>query len=334
MTPVYQRRGGLWPPKNKAFLIDSILNDFDIPKLYIADFTWGNTTLNHQSKAYAVIDGTQRFETIFDFFEGRVILDEGFVYSDDSSLSLEGLGYKDLEHNYPRIASKFANYNLSVLSVITNEEAKINDLFVRLNTNKSLTGAEIRNAMIGEVPKIIRRIADHRFFKSRIKFQTSRGQDKNAVSKLLLIEFLGKFTDTKLTQLNRFVDEGLKSENADIERAAGRVEDVLNMMSRVFLERDNLLSSQGPITLFYWVIRNVQRHRIRQVREVLVEFKRIRRSNRELAKVNPQKTGSAILLYDSQNRSVDDQLSLERRYEFLMHNFASFLNGTRKVAAN
>ena len=256
-----------------------------------------------------------------------MVLDEGFVYSDDSSLSLEGLGYKDLEHNYPRIASKFANYNLSVMSVIT-------DLFVRLNTNKSLTGAEIRNAMIGEVPKIIRRIADHRFFKSRIKFQTSRGQDKNAVSKFLLIEFLGKFTDTKLIQLNRFVDEGLKSENADIERAAGRVEDVLNMMSRVFLERDNLLSSQDPITVFYWVIRNVQRHRIRQVREFLVEFERIRRSNRELAKVNPQKTGSAILLHDSQNRSVDDQLSLERRYEFLMHNFASFLNRTRRVAAN
>ena len=69
MTPVYQRRGGLWSPKNKAFLIDSILNDFDIPKLYIADFTWGNTTLNHQSKAYAVIDGKQRFETIFDFLK-------------------------------------------------------------------------------------------------------------------------------------------------------------------------------------------------------------------------------------------------------------------------
>ena len=332
--PVYQRRGGLWSPKNKAFLIDSILNDFDVPTLYIADFTWGNTTLNHQNKAYAVIDGKQRFETISDFFEARVVLDEGFVYSDDSSLSLEGLGYKDLEHNYPRIASKFANYNLSVMSVITDEEAKINDLFVRLNTNKSLTGAEIRNAMSGEVPKIIRRIADHRFFKSRIKFQTSRGQDKNAVSKLLLIEFLGKFTDTKLIQLNRFVEEGLKPESADIERAAGRVEDVLNMMSRVFLERDNLLSSQGPITLFYWVIRNVQRHRIRQVREFLVEFERIRRSNRELAKVNPQKADLANLLYDSQNRSVDDQLSLERRYEFLMHNFASFLNRTRKVAAN
>ena len=66
MTPVYQRRGGLWSPKNKPFLIDSILNDSDIPKLYIADFTWGNTPLNQQRNAYDGSDGTQRFETIFD----------------------------------------------------------------------------------------------------------------------------------------------------------------------------------------------------------------------------------------------------------------------------
>jgi uncharacterized protein with ParB-like and HNH nuclease domain len=102
MTPVYQRRGGLWSPKNKAFLIDSILNDFDIPKMYIADFTFGINGLNHQNKAYAVIDGKQRFETIFDFFEDRIVLGESFVYSDGPSLDLSGLGYKDLEHNHSK----------------------------------------------------------------------------------------------------------------------------------------------------------------------------------------------------------------------------------------
>ena len=212
MSPVYQRRGGLWSPKNKSFLIDSILNEFDIPKIYIADFTYGNTGLNHENKSYAVIDGKQRFETIFDFFEGRVALADSFLYSDEPLLELTGLGYKDLENSYPKIASKFANFNLSVMSVITDDEAKISDLFVRLNTNKSLTGAEIRNAMSGEVPKIIRRISGHRFFQTRIKFRTSRGQDYNAAAKLLLIEFIGRFTDTKLLQLNRFVEEGLKSE--------------------------------------------------------------------------------------------------------------------------
>ena len=327
MSAVYQRRGGLWSPKNKSFLIDSILNEFDIPKIYIADFTYGNTGLNHENKSYAVIDGKQRFETIFDFFEGRVALADSFLYSDEPLLELTGLGYKDLENSYPKIASKFANFDLSVMSVITDDEAKISDLFVRLNTNKSLTGAEIRNAMSGEVPKIIRRISGHRFFQTRIKFRTSRGQDYNAAAKLLLIEFIGRFTDTKLLQLNRFVEEGLKSESADLERAASRVENVLDDMHDVFLERDNLLSSQGPITLYYWMIRNVQRNRVNQVREFLNRFERQRKSNREIANADPQKADSALLVYDSQNRSVDDQLSPERRYEFLMRGFANFVLG-------
>ncbi len=40
MNPPYQRRGRLWSDSDKAFLIDSILNGYDIPKLYVADFTW------------------------------------------------------------------------------------------------------------------------------------------------------------------------------------------------------------------------------------------------------------------------------------------------------
>jgi len=41
MVPVYQRQGRLWSRGDKAFLIDSILNGYDIPKIYMADFTVG-----------------------------------------------------------------------------------------------------------------------------------------------------------------------------------------------------------------------------------------------------------------------------------------------------
>ena len=46
MNPPYQRRGGLWSQTDKAYLIDSILNGYDIPKIYVADFTWGSSALN------------------------------------------------------------------------------------------------------------------------------------------------------------------------------------------------------------------------------------------------------------------------------------------------
>ena len=43
--PPYQRKGNLWGDKDKAYLIDSILNEYDIPKIYLTDFTILNTGL-------------------------------------------------------------------------------------------------------------------------------------------------------------------------------------------------------------------------------------------------------------------------------------------------
>src|SRR4051794_37446650 len=68
MDPPYQRRGRLWSDADKAYLIDSILNGFDVPKVYIADFTWGDSPLNAEKLPYAIIDGKQRLEAVFDFF--------------------------------------------------------------------------------------------------------------------------------------------------------------------------------------------------------------------------------------------------------------------------
>src|SRR5664279_147599 len=56
MSPPYQRRGRLWSASDKAYLIDSIINGFDIPKLYMADFQLGESRLNTSKLPYAIID--------------------------------------------------------------------------------------------------------------------------------------------------------------------------------------------------------------------------------------------------------------------------------------
>ena len=68
MDPPYQRKGRLWSRTDKAFLIDSILNEFDVPKFYIADFTLGVQPTGTRKLPYAIVDGKQRFEAVFDFF--------------------------------------------------------------------------------------------------------------------------------------------------------------------------------------------------------------------------------------------------------------------------
>lgn len=217
--PVYQRKGHIWPLKMKQDLVDTVLNGFDIPKLYVANFTLLNSTLNQTGKKFAVIDGKQRLMALFDFFAGNYTLPNTITYYDDPSIDLRGLAYKDLVNNYPRIARRFDNYPLTVVHVVTDDEAKINELFLRLNASKPLTGAEIRNAMLGEVPAAIRELVAHSFWR-KIKFNVLRGQDKNTAAKLLLIEHTGTFVDTKKTQLDKLVLEA--HENADATaRAAG-----------------------------------------------------------------------------------------------------------------
>jgi hypothetical protein len=178
---------------------------FDVPKLYMADFTFGDSPLNVKKLPYAIIDGKQRLEGIFDFFEGEIGLNDDFVLLEDPTTPLGGLTYAELQNRFPDLAERFEEYELSVMSVITKKEDLVNELFIRLNRSKPLRGAEIRNAMKGPAPEVIRQIAKHEFFTSYIRFDTQRGEDLNVVAKLLSFEYHGKPQPTKKADLDGFV---------------------------------------------------------------------------------------------------------------------------------
>lgn len=326
--PPYQRRGGLWSNRDKSFLIDSIINEYDIPKLYLADFTFGTPTeLNPHSRQYAVIDGKQRFEAIFDFIDGRIALNRDFVFSGDVELGLGGMSYRDLKANHPKLASRFDNYNLTVMSVITNEEGKINELFVRLNRNKTLTGPEIRNAMQGIVPELIRNLGQHSFFEDNVRFETRRAQDLDVAGKFLLTEFWGRIVETKRANLDRFADQGHNADADvdDFERAAGRVERLLEVMHEIFIANDPLLRTQGPLVPIYWLVRSVPDERD-LVRPFLLRFEDLRTVNKRLARdpETAQSMDQELGRYDTLNRSINDQGSIEGRFEILLKRLREF----------
>ncbi len=327
--PPYQRQGHLWNTDYKANLIDSIINEFDIPKIYLADFTIFNSPLNKKNKSYAIIDGRQRFEANFGFYNNEFALNNDFIYYNEPNLKLGGLTYADLLNTYPEIADKFKEFNLDVMSVITDEEAKINDLFVRLNTSKPLTGAEIRNAMSGKVPLLIRSLVKHKFFKECVKFSKLRGGDKNAAAKILLLEFRGKLVDTKRFHLDEFVREGVKSENADVVGAADRVDKTLMRMCSIFGKKDVLLASEGDIPLYYWIVKTIGPKS--DLREFLVTFERDRARNRALAGTDPISADQELLKYDLLRRSINDQGSYIQRYEILIKLYKIFTKTSNKV---
>jgi hypothetical protein len=331
--PVYQRRGRIWPEKDKAFLIDSILNDYDVPKIYLADFTSVRSPLNKRKRRYAVIDGKQRLEAVTDFFDSKLPLNKDFQYAEDPSLNPAGLTYKELAQQHPQLAQKFRNYQLVIMGVITDEEGKINDLFIRLNRSKPLVGAEVRNAMLGIVPPLIRKLSTHTFFKTRIAFETTRLQDQNAAARILLLEFRGQFVDTKKAQLDGFVKGGIRSpwvtaqiSPKNFDTTAQRCGKVLTAMVDVFIERDPLLRSQGPLTVYYWFVKEHASEK-KAIREFLVGFEARRRDNRKRASALPRPSDidGELLTFDYLSRSPNDQASCIQRYTILESRFEAFL---------
>ena len=319
MDPPYQRRGRLWSDADKAYLIDSILNGYDIPKLYIADFTYGDSKLNRKKLPYAIIDGKQRLEAIFEFYEGKIVLNDDFVYLEDPQLKLGGLGYKDLKSNYNEIAENFETYNLSVMSVIASNKELINELFVRLNRSKPLTGAEVRNAMAGRAPEVIRQIAKHELFTTNVRFEVKRAQDLNAAAKLLSFEYYSGFVNTKKKDLDGFVRDSQRKPRTKLELAGRYVLDNLSEMSNIFLPKDKLLNSSGIVPVYYWFIKTTEESYYPYIRKFLVWFEKQRRTNRELVKKQPEskKIKIALVEYDNYNRSTNNEQSHKERVRIL-----------------
>ena len=320
MAPTYQRRSDLWSNWKRAHLIDSVLNDFDIPKFYVADFTGSRSRLNKGRKPYAIIDGKQRFETFFNFFSGKLFLNSTFELKADKKVKIGGMSYTQIKAKYPLLASKVEEYEPVVMSVVTDEKAMIEQLFVRLNSGEPVNSAERRNAMPGPVPTMIRELTLHPFFESRIRFSTKRMQEFNLAAKLLLIEFNKGFVDTKARDLDAFVLGGTNSTATKLKtyrKAEARVQENLETLALAFNPKDKLLSSQGHIPVYYWVLRELPKYR-EKFRPFLEVFTDQVLKNLRLSRIDSDSADNELLTYYTQGRTTNDQGSLNDRFNILV----------------
>lgn len=329
--PSYQRRSNLWDNRKQAFLIDSILNDYDMPKLYLADFTSLNTKLNTNKTRYAVIDGKQRLQAIFRFFLGELPLWRDFMYLGDPSLNLSGATYLDLKRYHPEIAKKFDNHIPTVMSVVTDEKIKIEQLFVRLNSGIQVNRAERRNAMDGVVPDIIRDLVEHDFFLSKIRFNTLRMSDHYAAGKILLLEHRDKFVDTSANSLDALVTEAIGKDETPFRASEKRVVKVLDNMVKVFKNHDPLLSSTGPIPVYYLFVKQHVADK-KFIREFLEEFMLDLRENQLVITKDPSAGDPELTNYYTWARTTNEGRSLEARIKILNKRFDEFLQ--RKKGKN
>lgn len=133
LDPPYQRRS-VWSPSDKRFFIDTILNNYPAPPVFL------HKTLDDKGRStYHVVDGKQRLQTIIDFTQNNIPIPDDFP-----DTALHGRRWKDLERD---TKVRFWDYGLSVEMLPDVGEPAIHSIFERINRNsRKLTRQEMRHA--------------------------------------------------------------------------------------------------------------------------------------------------------------------------------------------
>lgn len=318
--PEYQRNGGVWTLEKKKLLIDSIINNYDIPKIYFHQYS--RDEKKDTGKSYAIIDGKQRLEAIWGFIEGEYCLDDDFDYQDNPQIKLGGLSYDDLAKEYPKILIKFDSFVLPIIGVQTDDLDLIEDMFSRLNESAPLNAAEKRNAFGGDMVKAIREIANHRFFTHKVRFNNKRYQHYEAAAKFLLVETSehesNKIIDTKKVYLDGMARRYKSGNSSIVNGFKATVSDVMESMASCFSDSDILLRAQGSMVVNYLLFKWAEDNNIDINRSWLLKFDQEVKENRSSAETNYENANYELLEFDRlSQQGTNDASSIKERLSII-----------------
>ncbi len=179
IQPKYQRRRTAWPLSAKTALIDTILNNFPLPPIYLRDY------VNEKGKRIKeIIDGQQRISTIIEFHKEIFALSKN-IYDE----SFYGLTFSNLPNEEQLI---FEDFEVSFISIRGASDGDIISIFSRLNSySLPLNPQEKRNSIYaGELKSVIYELAtEYNTFWTEFKILTpvtiARMSDASLVSDIV-----------------------------------------------------------------------------------------------------------------------------------------------------
>lgn len=133
LQPKFQRRL-VWSPTARSYLIDTILRNLPVPKLYIRQ----QIDVDKHITLREVVDGQQRLQAVFDFLDGNLTV------SKNHNTQYCNLKFEELPEE---IKEKFLSYQFSVDLLLGASDRDVLDIFTRINSyTLILTQQEKRNA--------------------------------------------------------------------------------------------------------------------------------------------------------------------------------------------
>lgn len=307
-TPDYQRPPA-WSRKQKQLLIDSILREYDIPKMY-----WRAVNRPDGTK-YEVIDGQQRLRAIWEYRADQF----GLPKDADpiGAVACAGKKYSELDMDISTVFDAYAVDVVIIDDAVENElEDEVRDMFLRLQNGTTLKAQEKRNAMPGVMRDFVKEISQHPFFQN-CKFANTRFTFDHVASQMICLEMAGGPTGVRDTDLNRMYQQ-----NTGFDRngkLAKKVRRVLDYLTRAFPEKTPELERYNAISLYCLASTLIEGYVHHETEAMLAKwfigFETSRRDNE--TKDDDSKDAALVEYRRLTSYSTDSEESIRSRLEFL-----------------
>ncbi|MDX2368697.1 MAG: DUF262 domain-containing protein [Colwellia sp.] len=186
IQPKYQRRRTAWPTNAKTALLDTILNNFPLPPIYLRDYIDDNGKRKKE-----IIDGQQRISTILEFYKNEFRLSKNIFDEDFYNAT-----FKELP---PEEQLMIEDFEVSFISIRGASNGDIISIFSRLNSfSLPLNSQEKMNSVYaGEIKSLIYELAsEYNTFWLDFKILTpaiiARMADASLVSDILYTIIYGR----------------------------------------------------------------------------------------------------------------------------------------------
>jgi hypothetical protein len=303
-NPDFQRPA-VWNRSQKQLLVDTILRDYDVPKLY-----WRKVAT--KPDRYDVVDGQQRLRAIWGFFDGHFQLPKDADAIDGESVA--GIGYKDLPDE---LRMAFDVYALDVVIIEDSDDDEVREMFLRLQNGTSLKAQEKRNAYPGQMGTFVRNLTSHKFF-GRVGFDNARLNYDLIAAQLTCLEQAGGPTNVKNADLNKMYKNRATFDASGLEAKA--VLRVLNVLADTFPEKTPELERYNVVAMYCVVSEMMRQYAFDYVKPLLhdwfLKFEEKRRIEDERV---PEEADPEWVLYKEKiSHSTDTADSIRSRMDFML----------------
>jgi len=325
LNPKYQREG-VWSIYQKQLLIDSVLQDIDIPKLYFRDVT---DPQKPTFELYEVVDGQQRLRAISDFINNQY---PTFQESDKClDIDVANMKFNELPTS---VQQRLFNYQFDIVILINYSEEDVEEMFLRLQNGTPLNAAEKRRALNSNVRELVNDLAKHKLFNNYCAFTNKRFAFEDVSSKILHFHLNQKISEIKPNYIRDTYDffKGIDISNKHFIESKKSLNFLENSFKQI---KDNPKLKKGELlTLSFLVTELLSQYNLGDFKTefaetfIKLETERQIDSEKDIEKQNPELIG----LRDSLRS--DSIQNLKYRHDFYKDYFLSKLIKLQQLDEN